>query len=318
MKRRTSCTVSSSCPTPRWESVSHCKRDQHRLGGGQGRDRHHAERRRAVEQDPVVVARQVLERRAQHVLATGARQQVGLGPRQLDRRRQQVDAVLGLRGSPPTGAAPWSARGGSRARGPRGRCPARTSGRPAGRGRPAAPTRPARPGRHRSRPPTSSWPRRPSGWRPPTRRGAQTQVWWTSPPIMPRPLPARAYARVGWCGMSPDGSSPPPRPGHRPDVGTWPALRDRLARRGYDLVLVARDEARLTGGRRRARHGVRRRLRGAGRRPRRPRPAGGGRGPARRPVHPGRPAGQQRRVRAQAEVPATTPSSRSRRISTCS
>ncbi len=72
--------------------------DQHALRRGQGGHGEHAQRRRAVQQHPVVVLVRVLERlqrRAHHVLPPGAGQQVGLGARELDGRRQQVDALLG-------------------------------------------------------------------------------------------------------------------------------------------------------------------------------------------------------------------------------
>ena len=71
MNRRTSWTVSSSWPTPRWDSVSHCSGIRTPVGRGQGGDREHTERGRAVQQDPVVVdlLDELLERRPEDVLA---------------------------------------------------------------------------------------------------------------------------------------------------------------------------------------------------------------------------------------------------------
>ena len=80
------------------------QRDQHAVGGRERGDRQHAERGRAVEQHPVVrpllgvleVLGELLERALDDVLAPGAGEEVGLGAGELDRGRQDVDALLGL------------------------------------------------------------------------------------------------------------------------------------------------------------------------------------------------------------------------------
>ena len=74
------------------------QRDEDAVGSGERGDGQHAQRRRAVEQHPVVVATtraQVVEDDLEGLLAAGAGQQVGLGPGQLDGGRHQVDAVVG-------------------------------------------------------------------------------------------------------------------------------------------------------------------------------------------------------------------------------
>ena len=93
-----------------------------------------------------------------------------------------------------------------------------------------------------------------------------------------RPCPDRASA--GWLvACLPLRTSRPARPGDRPDGRPRPGLRgpSRPARLRPGARRPRRDAA--EDGRRRARRGVRRVVRGAGRRPRRPRPAADGRGP---------------------------------------
>ena len=71
------------------------QRDDHLVGGGQGVEREHAERGRAVQQHHVVGGVDLGQRAAQHVLAARPAHQLRLGAGQLDGRGQQVDAVLG-------------------------------------------------------------------------------------------------------------------------------------------------------------------------------------------------------------------------------
>ena len=229
------------------------------------------------------------------MLAAGAGQQVGLGAGELDGRRQQVDAVVGLDDHLDRRQPLGQHLVDRDARGPRGRCRARTSGRPAGRGRPAAPAGPARPVRRRWRRPRSSWRRRPSGWR---RRG-----WWSwCCPSCPSELPDSRRHRFDW---DRDVRRPAPRTalvtGATAGIGL--EFARQLAARGHDLVLVARDRAASTqvAAELRAPAGVewrccpptsrdRDQLATVEARLADPRPAG-------------RPAGQQRRVRAQGPVP---------------
>ena len=100
MKRRTSWTVSSSWPTPRCDSVSHWSGISTPSAAVSAATVSTPERGRAVEQHPVVVVAESSARSSSDglddVLAAGAGEQVGLGAGQLDRGRQQVDAVLGL------------------------------------------------------------------------------------------------------------------------------------------------------------------------------------------------------------------------------
>ncbi len=88
-----------------------------------------------------------------------------------------------------------------------------------------------------------------------------------------------------------------------PTAGIGRSFATALAGRGYDLVLVARDEVRLeeTAQDLRTTYGVAVEVLPADLTDRVR--AGPGRGPARRPGAPGRPAGQQRRLRAQAALP---------------
>src|SRR6478736_9581569 len=69
-------------------------RDEQAVGGGERIEGEHAEARRAVEQHDVVGRREVLERRAQHVLAARSRHEGGLGTGEVDRRGHEVDALL--------------------------------------------------------------------------------------------------------------------------------------------------------------------------------------------------------------------------------
>src|SRR6478672_6329918 len=69
-------------------------RDDEGVGGRQRVERQHPEARRAVEQHDVVCRVGAFEGRAQDVLATGSRQQHGLGAREVDRRWHEVDAFL--------------------------------------------------------------------------------------------------------------------------------------------------------------------------------------------------------------------------------
>ena len=75
------------------------ERDQHAVGCGQGRHGQHTEGGWAVEQHPVVVdvvVGQRVDRDLDDLFATGPRQQVGLGARQLNGGGQQVHAVRSL------------------------------------------------------------------------------------------------------------------------------------------------------------------------------------------------------------------------------
>ena len=69
-------------------------RDDQPARGGERVQRQHAERRRAVQQHDVVVVDHRLERGAQDVLPTRARQQLRLRAGELDHARQQVHPVL--------------------------------------------------------------------------------------------------------------------------------------------------------------------------------------------------------------------------------
>ena len=72
------------------------QRDHHLVSSRQRRHGEHAERRWAVQEDPVVVVGDVLQRCAQCVFSARPGQQRGLGAGELDRRRQQVGALIGL------------------------------------------------------------------------------------------------------------------------------------------------------------------------------------------------------------------------------
>ena len=165
VNRRTSCTVSSSWPTPRCESVSHCSGISTPWRGGQRGDGQHAERRRAVEQHPVVA------RGPRSPSLTTCSRPVRVS-RSASARASSI--VAGSRSTPSSVSMITSV--GVEALGEHVvhrqlevlgvDAEARTSGRPAGRGRRAAPAGRARRARPRGRRRWSSWRRHPSGWRP--------------------------------------------------------------------------------------------------------------------------------------------------------
>ena len=146
MNRRTSWTVSSSWPTPRCDSVSHCSGISTPSAAVSAATVSTPERGRAVEQHPVV-------RRGSSARSSSAPLSTCSRPVRVSRSAsaRASSMVAGSRSTPSSVSmidlgrrrGPWSARGGSTARGPRGRCRARTSGRPAGRGRRAAPRCPS-------------------------------------------------------------------------------------------------------------------------------------------------------------------------------
>ena len=257
VNRRTSWTVSSSWPTPRCDSVSHCSGISTPSRRGERRDGEHAERGRAVEQDPVVAVPSGLARsssaRLEHVLAAGAGQQVGLGAGQLDGGRQQVDAVVGRDDHLGRRPGPWSARGAPTARGPRGRCRGRTSGRPAGRGRRAAPTARARRAPPRARPPWSSWRRHPSGWRP------RVSVVIDSPSCPTGLARSATPALLVDMSRSHDPAPrPPDRPRHRPHRRDRPRVRPPAGRARLRPGARGPRPGAAEDARRRPRHVVRR------------------------------------------------------------
>ena len=138
-------------------------------------------------------------------------------------------------------------------------------------------------------------------------------VGWSSGPIMPdAQSPGHCCRTAGWLT-----DRHAHRPRHRPHRGDRPQLRPpaRRARARPGARRPRRGPAR--GGRRRARAVARRRRRGAARRPDRPGRAGHRRAAARRPRPAGRPAGQQRRLRAQGPLPRQRPPTTRRRCSTC-
>ena len=140
---------------------------------------------------------------------------------------------------------------------------------------------------------SSSSRRHPSGWR---RRGRGRGALCSSGDIMPDARPPVGHRPVRLDGMSTSlvtGAT----------AGIGHEFARQLAARGDDLVLVARDTARLeeVAADLASSYGVATEV--LSRRPHRPRPARHGRGPARRPHTSGRPARQQRRVRAQGQLP---------------
>jgi hypothetical protein len=71
------------------------KRDHDLVSSGQGIDRHHAERRRAVHEDPVVTRPQRLERFLDQVLAAAPAGEHLIGRGERERPWQEVDPVIG-------------------------------------------------------------------------------------------------------------------------------------------------------------------------------------------------------------------------------
>ena len=172
-KARTSSMVSSSWPTPRWESASHWSGMSTRVGRGQPVDGQDAEGRGAVDEDRGrsgrAPARGPARARAPGRCGSGDGPRTRPGRWWPGSRSRPGDA--GDRAGPPRPRCPGGRRRrGASGPGRRGRSPARRSGRPGGRDRPPGcgartPPRP-RPASGRS----SSWPRRPSGWPRPARR----------------------------------------------------------------------------------------------------------------------------------------------------
>ncbi len=240
MNRRTSWTVSSSWPTPRCDSVSHCNGISTPRGGGQRRDREHAERGRAVQQHPVVVRR---ARRAPPRMTYSRPVRVS---RSASARASSM--VAGSRSTPSSvveddlgGVEPLGEHVVHRE--------LEVLGVDAQRERQAGlrvevdeedPAGPARRARRPARRRSSSWRRRPSGWRS---RGLVA----SSPPIVPETDGLTAGQRRGRLGACRDQS-----PGHRSHRGHRPVVR-RAARR-------ARLRPGAGGSRRAPARGGRRRL----------------------------------------------------------
>ena len=302
VNRRTSCTVSSSWPTPRCDSVSHCSGISTPSRRGQRRDREHAERRRAVQQHPVVA----VARSSSAIFTTCSR------PVRVSRSAsaRASSMVAGSRSTPSSVSTITSV--GVQALGQHVvHRQLEVLGVDAQRERQAGlrvevdeqhPAARARRARRRARRRWSSSRRHPSGWRP---RGSWS---WRRARAHHAASRVAVLATVREC---------------------WAACRDPLAlvtgpdrpasacpspagspRTGHDLVLVSRDPRAAGAARRRARAS-----RTASRwRCWSPTSAtatqlAAGRGPAGRPGAAGRPAGQQRRLRPQATRSSTTPSS---------
>ena len=138
-------------------------RHEHPVSGRETVDREDPQRRRAVEEHLVVALGETTQCPGEHVLAPGPGVEVYFRPRQIDRRRDEVDPV-GLVEEVLCGDPPHQHVVEAGIQDRPAPCPCSTRATPADRGRRRAPTgspRPERPPRHG---PSSTSPPRPSGW----------------------------------------------------------------------------------------------------------------------------------------------------------